>query len=86
MPESIVLKVTSAFLVGGKLAKAGELVEVTTAEAKDLLARGKANLATVADEKPRVAIHTPAEPAPIEAAEPAADEAPAKPKRTKKVK
>ena len=45
MSESVVLKVTSAFLVGGQVAKAGELVEVTKAEAKDLLHRGKATLA-----------------------------------------
>lgn len=45
--NSVTLKVTSAFLVGGALARPGELVEVTVSEAKDLLARGKAELATV---------------------------------------
>lgn len=88
MTESVVLKVTSAFLVGGQVAKAGELVEVTKAEAKDLLHRGKATLAV---SKPAVAIHftdevhVPESPAAIEEAEPA-EEAPAKPKRAKKAK
>lgn len=47
--ETVFLKVSSAFLVGGQLAKAGEVVEVTSTEAKDLLARGKAVVATGAD-------------------------------------
>ncbi len=50
MSKTVMLKVTSAFLVGGELARSGEVVEVTTAEAKDLLHRGKAVLATAADE------------------------------------
>lgn len=88
MSESVVLKVTSAFLVGGQVAKAGELVEVTKAEAKDLLHRGKATLAV---SKPAVAIHfteevhVPEAQAVIEEAE-QAEEAPAKPKRAKKAK
>ncbi|PUE21862.1 hypothetical protein B9Z43_01390 [Limnohabitans sp. MMS-10A-192] len=49
MSKTVFLKVSSAFLVGGQLAKAGEIVEVTGTEAKDLLARGKATVATVAD-------------------------------------
>lgn len=49
MTKTVFLKVSSAFLVGGQLAKAGEIVEVTGTEAKDLLARGKATVATVAD-------------------------------------
>lgn len=49
MTKTVFLKVSSAFLVGGQLAKAGEIVEVTSTEAKDLLARGKATVATVAD-------------------------------------
>ena len=47
MSKSVFLKVSSAFLVGGQLAKAGEVVEVTNTEAKDLLSRGKATLAVV---------------------------------------
>lgn len=50
MSKTVMLKVTSAFLVGGEVARKGEVVEVTTAEAKDLLHRGKAVLATAADE------------------------------------
>lgn len=53
MSKSIVLKVSSAFLVGGQVARAGELVEVTVTEAKDLLSRGKAVLAT-ADDAPKL--------------------------------
>lgn len=49
MSKTVFLKVSSAFLVGGQLAKAGEIVEVTSTEAKDLLARGKAIVATAAD-------------------------------------
>lgn len=49
MSDSVFLKVSSAFLVGGSLAKRGEVVEVTNAEAKDLLARGKAVVATEKD-------------------------------------
>lgn len=54
MPEKVTLKVTSAFTIGGDIARPGELVEVTVSEAKDLLQRGKAVLAVEAD-APRVA-------------------------------
>lgn len=48
------LKLTSCIAVGGELVRAGELVEVTDAEARDLLSRGKAVLATADDNaKPR---------------------------------
>jgi hypothetical protein len=47
MSKSVFLMVTSAFMVGGAIAKAGEIVEVSNAEAKDLLNRGKAKLATI---------------------------------------
>ncbi len=49
MTKSVFLKVSSAFLVGGTIAKTGEIVEVSEGEAKDLLQRGKATLATAAD-------------------------------------
>ena len=52
--DAVTLKVTSAFVIGGAIARAGELVEVTVTEAKSLLARGKAVLATEAD-APKVA-------------------------------
>lgn len=95
MPNTVVIKVTSAFLVGGKLVKAGEMIEVPTADAKDLLHRGKAILSAEPQEKPRVAIHyteevhVPEAPAAVEADESAGDEVqaePAKPKRSKKAK
>ena len=92
--EAVTLKVTSAFLVGGKVARTGELVEVTMTEAKDLLARGKATLAI---DKPAVAIHftgevhVPSGSASFDeepAAEPVEEVTaePAKPKRSKKAK
>jgi hypothetical protein len=49
MSKSVFLKVSSAFLVGGHIATVGEIVEVSEAEAKDLLQRGKASLATAHD-------------------------------------
>lgn len=49
MSETVFLKVTSAFMVGGDIAKAGDIVAVTNTEAKDLLARGKAEPATAED-------------------------------------
>lgn len=44
MPGSYVLKLTSAIVVDGEVMKSGALVEVTEAEAKNLLSRGKAEL------------------------------------------
>lgn len=48
--ETVMLKVTSAFFIGGRMARQGDVVEVPTADAKHLLHRGKAVLATAADE------------------------------------
>lgn len=42
--KSVLLKLTSAIAISGAIAKAGEVVEVTESEAKNLLARGKAKL------------------------------------------
>lgn len=39
--KSVLLKLTSAIVISGAIAKAGEVVEVTELEAKNLLARGK---------------------------------------------
>lgn len=89
MAENVSLKISSAVIIGGKMIKSGEVVEVTNAEARDLLHRGKANLAT---SKPAVAIHytdevhVPEAPAVVETDEPTAEEAPVKPKRIKKAK
>ena len=49
--KTIVLKLTSAIVVGGQIVTAGSLVEVTEGEAKNLLARGKAVPATASDER-----------------------------------
>ena len=51
--KKIALKVTSAFLVDGKIAKVGEVVEVEEIDAKSLLHRGKAVLAVVEAEHPQ---------------------------------
>lgn len=48
--KTFVLKLTSAIAVDGVVLKAGELVELVEAEAKSLLARGKAVLATIEDD------------------------------------
>lgn len=39
--KSVLIKLTSAIAISGGIAKAGEVVEVTELEAKNLLARGK---------------------------------------------
>ncbi len=49
MTKSVFLKVCSAFMVSGQIAKIGDIVEVSETDAKDLLHRGKAILATAAD-------------------------------------
>lgn len=42
--KSVLIKLTSAIAIAGAVAKAGEVVEVTELEAKNLLARGKGKL------------------------------------------
>lgn len=79
MSESIALKVTSAFLVGGEVATPGEIVEVTVSEAKDLLQRGKAVLA-VAEDAPMVE----RQPGPISMGEDDEAEAPKQARRSKR--
>lgn len=84
--KTIWLKVTSAIVVGGDIAKPGELVEVTQTEAKNLLHRGKAELATaedlpvaedqalLQDDEPVVPVEVPAvvaEPVEVKAQKPA---------------
>ena len=44
--ETVTLRVTSAFMLDGSIALRGALVEVPVPLAKDLLSRGKAELAT----------------------------------------
>lgn len=48
-PKSVFLVITSAIVVDGQIAGKDAIVEVTEAEAKNLLGRGKARLATVDD-------------------------------------
>lgn len=50
MKPNITLKLTAAIVIGGVLCRPGALVEVTESEAKDLLRRGKAVVATEADQ------------------------------------
>ena len=47
--QSVFLVITAAVVISGTIAPAGSIVEVTEGEAKDLLARGKARLATAED-------------------------------------
>ncbi len=49
MSKTYVLKLTSALVIDGVVCRAGEMVEVGELEAKNFLARGKAELATVED-------------------------------------
>lgn len=49
MKQNVHLVVTSAFMLAGDMAVEGDIVEVTNAEARDLLDRGKARLATAED-------------------------------------
>lgn len=47
--KTVILKLTSAIVVAGQVIRPGNLVEVTESEARDLLHRGKAVVATEAD-------------------------------------
>lgn len=49
MSKNYILKLTSALVISGVVCRAGELVEVSELEAKNFLARGKAELATEED-------------------------------------
>ena len=49
MSKNYILKLTSALVISGVVCRAGELVEVSELEAKNFLARGKAELATADD-------------------------------------
>lgn len=50
--KSIILKVVSAIVVDGIVARAGQLIEVSEAEARNLLHRGKCELAAADDDAP----------------------------------
>jgi hypothetical protein len=52
----IFLVLTSAIAIDGELVRAGSLVEVSELEAKNLLHRGKARLATEADGAPALEV------------------------------
>lgn len=52
MMKSFFLVLTSAIAIEGNICRAGALIEVSEREAKNLLARGKARLATVDDGAP----------------------------------
>ena len=47
--KTVFLKLTHAIVVAGEVIGAGKLIEVTEREARDLLNRGKAKLATLGD-------------------------------------
>lgn len=52
MKDSVFLVIESAVVIDGQIASKGALVEVTDTEARNLLARGKARVATEADGAP----------------------------------
>lgn len=72
MTQNVHLVVTSAFMLAGDMAVEGDIVEVTNAEARDLLERGKARVATAEDGVP------------ADEAEPEADAEPDAPAKAKK--
>jgi hypothetical protein len=53
MAQNVYLVVASAFVLAGDIVTAGELVEVTDSEARDLLGRGMARVATAEDGVPQ---------------------------------
>lgn len=89
MAKTISLKVTSAFLVAGKIAKVGDVVEVDEVDAKSLLHRGKATLAVAQEQDGPLTDEgtagetTEAAEQTTEAAEPATEAAEAAPKAKK---
>lgn len=48
--KTATIKLTAAIVVDGKIAKAGSIIEAPEDHAKALILRGKAELATAADE------------------------------------
>ncbi len=81
MTKSVFLQVSSAFMVGGQIAKAGDIVEVSEGDAKDILHRGKATLATETDAHEQANQEQQSEPE-----QNAADDQPAKGSKGKKGK
>lgn len=77
MTKTATIKLTAAIGVAGQLIRRGEIITVPEAAAKDLLRRGKAEMATADDETEAEPEATEApEPEPEPAPEPAATEAP----------
>jgi hypothetical protein len=72
--EPVMLRVTSAFLLEGAVVRKGSIVAVAEDEAKDLLRRGKVELATIEDATvPHSTAHlTAADDGPVEESKPAA--------------
>lgn len=67
MTNAVFLKITSAVALSGEIHKAGSIVEVSEDLARDLLHRGKAEVATEAD-APASEGEAPADPAPTDPA------------------
>lgn len=53
MKDNVYLVATSAFMVAGSMILADDIVEVSDSEARDLLSRGKARVATAEDGVPQ---------------------------------
>lgn len=85
MKDNVYLVATSAFMVAGEMIVAGDIVEVTDSEARDLLGRGKARVATAEDGVPQDEAEAEVEADPAEQLEavllPAADPKPPKKKK-----
>lgn len=60
MAQNVYLVVESAFVLAGDIVVRGELVEVSDSEARDLLRRGMARVATEQDGVPAAVQHEPA--------------------------
>jgi hypothetical protein len=62
MSDTVFLVVKSAFVLSGDIVTEGMLVEVTNAEARDLLSRDKARVATEEDQPDVAPAEEPTEP------------------------
>jgi hypothetical protein len=84
--NSVHLKLTSAIAIGGNIFKPGTIVEVSDSDARDLLNRGKAEVATADDvaQEADTADTADAADAADAAAQPAAEAQPAAPKASRK--
>ena len=84
MKPTVNLKITAAIAIAGEIIHAGEIIEVSQEAAKNLLHRGRAELATEDDNQE--VDSSEADPAEVSPTATATDDAAAKPVRTGKPK